>query len=228
MGSIEKYKEDKEILFADWKSVEHHKNEVFIEDGVICPEKWFVSEIRPLFLLKEAYGGSSNWSLVDDYLKTDRKIEGLWKTVSLWAKGLLNTTKDNIEKFNPHDDELNNFNNDYLKHIAVVNVKKSKGQRWSKNENILEYAEHDRDLLIRQLKICDPTIIICGFTIQPLNKIIGYNIKEKDNTNLYYHIELNGHDVLVLDYWHPSNQFPNIMNYYGLVSIYQQALLDKK
>lgn len=49
----------------------------------------------------------------------------------------------------------------------------------------------------------------------------------KYNQNLAYHITLNGHDVLVLDYWHPANQYPDIMNYYGLMSIYQQALKNK-
>lgn len=226
MESIEKYIQEKEKLFVEWKQLKHHKNEVFVEDGVVCPEIWFSNKIRPLFLLKEAYGGNINWSLTDELTK-DGKIVKLWKTVSIWTKGLLKTTEKYIEKYDDKDTEFRKFNNEYLKSIAVINVKKSKGESNSKRDIIQNYAELDAILLKRQLKICDPTIIICGFTIQPLNKILDYDIKQFKNENLFYHIELNGHDVLVLDYWHPSNQFPAIMNYYGLVNIYQQGLLDK-
>lgn len=226
MGSVEQYQYNQEKLFAEWKQLSHHKNEVFVEDGVICPERWFSNKIRPLFLLKEAYGGDENWSL-PNYLTKDIKIVKLWKTISMWTKGLLKTTEKYIEKYDTEDVTLKKFNNEYLKSIAVVNVKKSKGESSSKRDIIQNYANLDEKLLKRQLEICDPTIIICGFTIQPLNKIMNYDIKQIKNENLYYYIRLNGHDVLVLDYWHPSNQFPAIMNYYGLVNIYQQALLDK-
>ena len=36
-----------------------HQNGVFIRDGVVCPEQWFLQKVRPLFLLKEAYTTSS-------------------------------------------------------------------------------------------------------------------------------------------------------------------------
>ncbi len=80
--------------------------------------------------------------------------------------------------------------------------------------------------MVQQLEICDPTIIVCGYTIDPLIEIWGENIKTVHNDNLYYHITLNDNNVLVLDYWHPGNQFPKVMNYYGLVNIYQQSLLN--
>lgn len=60
-----------------------------------------------------------------------------------------------------------------------------------------------------------------------LTTSLGYtdNIKDKQNSNLYYFTRLNGHDVIVLDYYHPSNRYPDIMNYYGLIGSYQQALI---
>ena len=32
-------------------------------------------------------------------------------------------------------------------------------------------------------------------------------------------------NVLVLDYFHPAVRYPELLTYYGLVNIYQQALL---
>ena len=52
----------------------------------------------------------------------------------------------------------------------------------------------------------------------------GKKVRETYNENLYYTMELNGHKVLVLDYWHPANQFPEQMNYYGLAAVYQLGL----
>ena len=40
------------------------------------------------------------------------------------------------------------------------------------------------------------------------------------NENLYYTIRLSQRDVLVLDYWYPANQYPDIMNYYRLMAVY--------
>ncbi len=37
------------------------------------------------------------------------------------------------------------------------------------------------------------------------------------NSNLFYTVQINGHAAIVLDYWHPSNQFPDLLNYYGLM-----------
>lgn len=225
-NKVKEYEQRMTNNFDKWKNLEHHRSQVFVEDGVVCPEKWFASGIRPLFLLKEAYGGDHNWSLVNDYLVKDDPIERVWKTISLWTKGILKTTAEHIEPYEINDAEFSKFNNEYLKSIAVINVKKSKGVNTSDYNDILSYAKSDRSLLLEQLKICDPTIIICGYTIDPLIEIFG-DIKKVHNENLYYYINLNEHNVLVLDYWHPANQFPKIMNYYGLVNIYQQALLNK-
>lgn len=65
-------------LFADWKlqhgyvsenskyniaptAIDHSSN-IFIRDGIICPQQWFSEsrKVRPLFLLKEAYGGNED------------------------------------------------------------------------------------------------------------------------------------------------------------------------
>lgn len=125
-SKVIEYQQRIEELFAVWKNTEHHINEIFVEDGVVCPKKWFASKIRPLFLLKEAYGGNNGWSLIDDYLTKDEPIEGIWRNVSLWTKGLLNTNAEQLYSYNPNDAEFDKFNNEYIKSIAVVNVKKVK------------------------------------------------------------------------------------------------------
>lgn len=220
------YKKESAKLFERWKNTELHKENVFIKDGIVCPETWFNSDKRPLYLLKEAYGGNDDWNLIDDYLTKNDNINSVtWRRVSLWSKGILKTSKDHLEVFNPEDEELHKFNNKYLRNIAVINVKKSGGQKSSSYDEIIEYAKKDKECLLKQLNICDPNIIICGYTISALKEILGYDIKAVNNNHLYYFSELNGHSLIILDYWHPANQFPDIMNYYGLMHVYQQALI---
>lgn len=35
-------------------------------------------------------------------------------------------------------------------------------------------------------------------------------------------------DTLIIDFYHPANQYPKFMNYYALCTVYQQALKERK
>lgn len=223
------YRNEIQELFTRWKNkTEHedifHQKHVFITDGVVCPERWFGQEIRPLFLLKEAYNGTADWSLIDDHLlRENKKMSHVWSTVCRWTEGLLNTTTTAIPDFQPKS-RYQKYGNETLKRIAVVNVKKSCGKSSSKMDEINRYASYDKEELRRELELCDPTIIVCGYTISSLSIILQNDIKKTPNDNWFYWVELNQHPVLVLDYYHPANQYPDLMNYYGLMHIYQLAL----
>ena len=134
----------------------------------------------------------------------------------------------------PYADEAADhvFGNPYLRQAAVVNVKKSGGEKVSDYKEIQRYAEYDRRELRREIELIDPTVIVCGYTISALNIIMETPVKEyanaeQQNSNLFYTVQINGHAAIVLDYWHPSNQFPDLLNYYGLMGSYQQALLHR-
>lgn len=102
----------------------------------------------------------------------------------------------------------------------MVNIKKSNGAPDSDMQEILTYAEFDRKYLRRQLELCAPTVIICGYTASALDIIM--DVREQ-----FYHITLNGRRVPVPDYRHPANQYPAIMNCYGLMGIYRESLKKK-
>lgn len=218
-GEVPVKKKDQEILLL----IDHSTG--FVCDGVVCPEKWYKQSMRPLYLLKEAYG-EGQWDLVADQLRQSYRIgkSQMWRRISKWTYGLSDTSKSRIAPYGGWND-VDNYNNEYLQQIAVVNVKKSGGVSGSDMDNIRAYAEFDKEYLLRQISICDPTLIICGYTASALDILFDKKIRMIENENLFYHITINNHDVLVLDYWHPANQYPDILNYYGLMAIYQQALL---
>lgn len=231
MSREQEYAVQSKNLFDRWKNkpalgVINHAEGVFISDGVVDPERWFSQEIRPLFLLKEAYNGDADWDLASHLLHSTSRCGATWRRVSQWTEGLLKTTARDIFPFQKQS--VIAYGNEFLRKIAVMNVKKSGGQHSSDEQELLMYAEYDKLELYEQLVAIDPTIIVCGYTIECLNCIMPQRVKEYagQSSNLFYYTELNGHPVLVLDYWHPSNQYPDIMNYYGLMGAYQQALKD--
>lgn len=230
MNSAEKkYLENTKVLFESWKNKKpsatiNHNDNVFIRDGVVCPSIWFSSKIRPLFLLKEAYGGVNDWDLVEQQLRIGENMSSkMWKRVAHWTHGLFTATATEFEPYSKYKGTTYKDNED-LKKIAVINIKKSNGKKSSNRDILKEYAEYDRIELLQQLEICDPTIIICGYTGQYLDIFAHEHIRKNQNENYFYYMTLNNHDVLIIDYWHPANQYPDLLNYYGLMSIYQLAL----
>ncbi|MFR8230697.1 MAG: hypothetical protein ACLVAH_12265 [Anaeromassilibacillus sp.] len=207
MERADKYINDIELLFQEWKNKApsddiNHSQNVFIEMVLYAGAVVF-PKVRHLYLLKEAYHVTSDWDLIKEHLLTEAKMGKhiTWKRVSQWTQGLLHTSATDLCPFRD-EVAMHYFGNEQLRQIAVVNVKKSDGAKDSEKDNILQYAEYDRTELRREIELIDPTIIVCGYTITSLNVIMGYNIKDRQNSNLYYFTRLNGHDVIVLDYYH--------------------------
>ena len=243
MINIAQYKSEIDSLMSSWRKL-YDSNSHFVTDGVVNPENWFKQDIRPMFLLKEAYsdpGDDPIWNLSTDYLRKCSHNQSLWRTVSQFTEGLFKTNKDKIFPYNEIDfsdeHQVEMFNK-----IAVVNIKKANGERASNLSEINTIATNQAELLYKEIKMCDPTIIVCGYTFTALANIV----KQIENSNTdkvqnnfcsknyergkkgewYYFMKLNGHDVLVFDYYHPSYRPPYLMKYYGLMGIYQMALND--
>lgn len=214
----------------------NHPQNVFIMDGIICEEQWKSQQIRPLFLLKEAYHKENVpfWNLIDDCLiHNDYHAPTMWKRISEWTYAIFNTTKKQIAKYDPTlwygKLDFDHHYNEYLKRIAIVNVKKSNGIEKSDKDEIQVYAEYDKEELKQQIEEINPTIIICGNTVDYLEIIFDEHFtKENYNDNWFYFYKLdNGNEILIIDYYHPANQYPKLLNYYGIANIYQQSLLQR-
>lgn len=209
--------------------IDHSK--VFIRDGVVNKKVWYCEnkKKRILFVLKEAYGGEASWSLADE-LKIRAPWASIWKRVVEWTYGVQNTTVDKIARYEPASISME-ADNEWLNQISVINIKKSGGVSSSKYEEILLYADFDKLELRKQIEIIDPEIIVCGSTFGALNLLYDNQIRTKEFycDNWYYFTDvIGGKDRLVIDYYHPANHYPALLNYYGLINIYQQALINRK
>ncbi|MDF3821249.1 hypothetical protein P3G55_15185 [Leptospira sp. 96542] len=212
------YTDKESKLFGKWKDKEIHKDQVFIEDGILDPNLWFDANnknLKILLVLKEAYGGNESWDLKElirnDWRGPKYKI---WWTVSYWLYGIQNGLKGINAKL-PDEQELYKECANYLLSAAVANIKKSSGKSYSESEDLKNYAQADKDELLQQIELINPDIILCGSTKQYLDEIgivsspiegITYFSKTKD-------------DKILIDYYHPANQYPEALCYYTLVHL---------
>ena len=179
------YEKKAKALFDDWKSKEpaygiDHRSNIFIRDGIADPEQWFSQNVRPLFLLKEAYTKDvtykKDWDLSDHFMGRSEngpeKCDSTWRRMTQWAYGILNTSTEEAPSFEEAAEAIQSdskkvfYGNEWLGKIAVVNIKKSSGKQMSNRDDLKAYAKYDAKELVKQIEIIDPTVIICGNTLK--------------------------------------------------------------
>ena len=215
------YEKEHEAICAWYRQKYAERDSYLIFDGVVDPDNY----AGILFLLKEAYSKDQKfgeYDLVADLAKNGPW--GGWGHVAKWTSGLLRTDEHTIA---PYRDMSKEEKNAMLRKIAVMNVKKVDGKTSSVNENLMTYARDNAEILQQEIAHVQPRIIVCGNTFRFLKEI--YNLTgEYSCDNWYYWLELEGvGKVLILDYYHFSAQYPELLTYYGLTNIYQQALLNR-
>jgi len=206
-----------------------HKNDFFIPDGIVDCRIWnsLAPGKRVLFVLKEAYEDNhekSGWALNDE-LREYGPWSTIWNRVAEWSFGIQNSDINTIAPYSSFSWETAN---EYLRRIAIMNIKKSGGMHSSIYEEISAYAITDAEEIIREIELIDPDIIICGATFSDINTITGNTMIKGSNENWFYYSDaIGGKERLFIDYYHPANRYPKLLNYYGIVGIYQQALKFK-
>lgn len=227
MGEIEQQLDD---LMQEWKQAHLQKGHTdFISDGAICAEQYERAELKICFFLKEAYSGGSgeSWSLTD--WLNDGAMTRMWGNAAEWAYGLLHTTADSI----PKKPTLSRTQKtELLRSVSVVNVKKSGGKSGSDYADLLQYAVKDREFLQRELAILRPDVIVCGNNASLLRVVYGAAVGDDGSITggaiNAEQLRQNGYALygkqIILDYYHPANRYPAMLNYYALCGLYQQAL----
>lgn len=233
--------EDLKKLFDCWADQEccqkngfeiDHKKNGFIRDGLVDSKMWHSNKCgkKIIFLLKEAYGNKEAWNLTE-WVAQKGPLYNIWKRIAEWTYGILNTDINKIATFPEDKDFTQNVANGYLRRIAVLNLKKSNGKSESKDDEIAAYGINDKDFIKKEIELIDPDVIICGgsVTINTLDEIYDKSIiKNPSNLVAFYFSDIiGGKERLFIDYYHPAVRYPKVLTYYGVVNIYQQALLLK-
>ena len=109
----------------------------------------------------------------------------------------------------PNDLPKDTWENPYLKHIALINIKKYGGQSRSSDADLKKHAETHFEDIYRQIESMHPTHIICGHTGWLLDivweKKFGKPIRVERNSTWVYIVPNLTPEAKLLDYWHPSS-----------------------
>lgn len=209
-----------EELMTSWEKKHKQASYLrFIRDGIVDLEEWNRQETpKVCFFLKEAYTKQDEYNLVKNLQESSPW--NMWRKVAVWTAAIHNTYLGErlldlgVIRANEHN---------LIKKIAVVNVKKSNGNSQS-NENDLEvFAKDDKQELKRQLELINPDVIICGYTLHFLKKVLG---NELYLTNIEDKMYGFWKDKIIIDYYHPACHYPNKINYYTLSAIYSNAVTE--
>lgn len=217
--------EEKEIVI-------NHSNNNFIADGIVDENTWnSANKKRILFVLKEAYGTDWDGKTLATWIENGFPYKGhtIWQRVARWTYGIQNTTDAHIQRYTPRLDETTTHR-ECLEQIAVLNLKKSGGNKQSDYGEIAAYADYDCEEIRKEISLIDPEIVVCGSTFKTLYEKVykrEHMSAQEKSDNWYYYINLDGKERLYLDVYHPSNRWPDLMNYYMVTNVYQQALIEK-
>jgi len=213
----ESFAEKHVVLMKRWSEKPLHKDNDFIEDGIIDLSRWQNTDKKILLLLKEAYGdyGDLCWLIRDEWKGPKYKV---WWTASYWLYALHKMTSGQIPAF-PKEQKDFDACTEFLLSAAVVNIKKSNGTSSSDYDDILRYAREDADLLREQISLINPEIIVCGYTYDYFTEFWRGSIEQVGDTGF---ISRTGNHLLV-NYWHPANQYPNELCFYALCAVMASA-----
>lgn len=194
--------------FAERLSSEH-----IVEDGVVLSECWERSNPKVLFVLKAAYdlnNPGKGWDLLSFARSTAYKGVA-FRELAYWAhsirfgyQDLLSLTLDNEQQASE------------LSHVAIVNVKKlSDAGVYSDHEALQRSVACCGDLIVEQIEAISPDIVVCGSTWS----YMAHLFQSRQVANYVY----RSGDRYFVDFWHPANRFPRIMNCTTLVTFLRDA-----
>lgn len=193
----------------------HEANEdgttpILVYDGIINEDVYSqIKGCRTLFLLKDVNASDleHNENLCD-WLRNHRlnpgKMDNIWINVCLWNHILegndvnyIQYCREDLEHLDP--EKLIK----HLEHVAVANIKKSKGNPEVVGDVVSIAAKVNQGLLVKEVDLIQPRLIACGGTFDQAKKIwrIPRNeVKHLSSGTPYFRYQ----DKLFIDVFHPS------------------------
>jgi hypothetical protein len=195
---METLKAKQEELYIKWQGNRNYSN--FVKDGILNYERWNSLSPKILFLLKESADHFTN--IAGEKINiTKGNGTHFWWNICYW-KYIINCLYNNIEPLFISTIDLPEvkLNNNILDSIAYVNIKKQcDNLTKSKDNDILNFAQKDKELLLEQIDLINPDVIFCSkVTFKAYKHIYEGNIEEI-NRICFKH---NGR--LVINFFHPS------------------------
>ena len=217
-----------EKLFKRWQ--EEYSFSAFIKDGIVDITKYEKPHV--LFILRDM-----NCSVSND-LCEDLRLEGsgakTWCNVGRWVKAVLDENQEYPYDMSPQK------RIEQISRVAVMNIKKEGGGARSEGKELVSYAKEQKELILEQIRMCDPDIIICcgqqikgGLSNAEILEQNVFGIRAKwdkiRSCDLpkdwwYFYAEINGKKVPIVSFCHP--QVTNLCGRRGHEALFKSLYKD--
>lgn len=157
--------DQEKVLDRIQREFESKYGDNIIGDGIINLDRYLAAKYKILWIMKEAYDEDGGGWCYSEVLSEHEKIKGwinggskpTWHPIIYVSHSILNGFPLWCEM--PYISDSESMC-DVLLEIAVINAKKQTGTSQSDNNEILEFYEKDKDLIIRQIEAVNPDIVI--------------------------------------------------------------------
>lgn len=146
-------------------------------DGAVDEQAYRDSATRTVFLLKEVNNPDmqEDWK---DFMKDVRDETSkenpykTWPNVCMWMETLFNGDTTYEECIALWADTQNKPLQQYLRQIAVVNLKKTAGGGSSSYKELLDAVEKYGHVIYQELELLRPRLVVCGGTFELARKMM--------------------------------------------------------
>jgi hypothetical protein len=211
MASLLSAKEN--ALLSEWRDRPLHREQPFIQDGVVDPSRWESANPKIMLLLKEAYTDKEDENGWD--LRERLREDPAWaekQKAYLVAGDWCYAAHSGRGAFRPCPMDSVDWKKEVwpcLSSSAIVNIKKSGGHPASESKDLQKYATEDADLLQRQIELINPDVVICGYVWQYVDKILSFD-------EPVYDLVFPSESRYYVDFWHPTTRAHRKLTYYAL------------
>lgn len=199
-----------EKLEENLKKFQRNGNNI-IPDGIVDIEQYLNSDIKVLWVLKEANSSEDDWDMREalaSYLKTEKGLRYGWANtftpIVYTTNGIFSEENwDNMGDFTKDSDII-----DCLQKVAYINVKKIPGGSVADGNVIQNFYNENKEVLHEQIKLINPDVIIFGNTMNFFDENFfaeTFGPFEENKTNNHLHIYRNNKHLL-LHAHHPNNK----------------------
>jgi len=200
-------KEDE--LFEKW--MRKDKFRCFIKDGCPAPEVYSKSEMKIVFVLKDANFGeeriNSNSEPHEQRDPMRNKPHPWWEKLRDWCVPIMNPEMDWEQRINISIKES-------LAPFAFMQLKKSAGEGSVNNETLTDFAIRYNEKIRSQFEIYQPDFIVCCGVGKIVNTEVFSGTSERKVTPNgigYWTIKVDGAPdekvTYIIDFCHPSARF---------------------
>ena len=214
----------------------------FVRDGIVNLDEWKKQKLRVCFLMPEASGFENlekypEGTVCDVAQEWNDKgaFTRLLQMTAFWTQAVYDAVQPPVTY---HKKQINKKQNELLRSVAIVNIKKSDGQRNPSVGSVRHFARTDAAEIRKELEIIKANIIICSGTFFAIHgERPEEELPEGERKFVFYNDELVsgaqraykwGKNKLVIDAWPVAQKYKpassKCLNYYALREIVRAGI----